>query len=585
MLFLLVAISVTVLIRYRWREDNWKSVVRSDGTGYYAYLPATVIYQDLQYRFYLDLKGKYGFGDLSENFLFTHNQKLYNRYFCGTSLVLLPFFLLALVCSALFGYDCDGHSFLFNCSVNIGALFYAITGLYFLCRFLLQYFKPRIVAVAIGSVFLGTNLFYYTLYESSYSHTYSFSFICIFIYLADRSIRIKTRKSFILLAACSAIIVLIRPTNGIVLLSIPFIAGSWEKCNEWIKALFRPVILVPTIFTGLAIVSIQSLLYFLQCGALWVDGYAYETFNFLQPEIINALFSYRAGVFVWSPVTIIAAIGLYGLGKKNRFALVSLVVFMFINLWIMSSWWAWHYEGTFGMRPMADYMAFFAILLCYTFSSFKKSFSRIIIYSLTLFMLFIAQVENYQKIREIIPYDKMTKDKFWYIFLKTNPKYCFDLSYPYHPKIPDQLKQISVKHFDFLPADKNSKLPEVYPNYLAEKSIEYSGFGDAEFIRLRLDKYQHPANYYVDLKLMTYYPSLYTSGEIRVSFYEKGQLLVYETMPIISPQFKVHEWNEVWQSFTTRVPMENADEVVIAFHNGTKYQVQLQQLEFTLASF
>lgn len=33
-------------------KDNWKGIIESDGKGYYAYLPAIFIYNDLNFGFF-----------------------------------------------------------------------------------------------------------------------------------------------------------------------------------------------------------------------------------------------------------------------------------------------------------------------------------------------------------------------------------------------------------------------------------------------------------------------------------------------------------------------------------------------------
>jgi hypothetical protein len=182
------------LVKHRWKGDSWKSTIQSDGSGYYSYLPAVFIYQDLQYRFYLDLKEKYKFGDLSENFLYTENNRLYNRYFCGTSIAMMPFFLLGWAAAEISGQDADGHSFYFTVSLNVAAIFYVLSGLYLMYRLFSRRYNKWTVALICAAIFLGTNTFTYAIYHASYSHAYSFGFIALFIYLADRSIRLKTRK-------------------------------------------------------------------------------------------------------------------------------------------------------------------------------------------------------------------------------------------------------------------------------------------------------------------------------------------------------------------------------------------------------
>lgn len=583
-MLLTATLSINTLVGDRWNGNSWKNTVRSDGSGYYAYLPAVLIYHDLGYNFYRDLKVKYGFGDLSWNFLIHQDGGKFNRYYCGTAIALAPFFLLAWLASLLFGFDIDGHSMLFNFFINIGAIFYALLGLYFLYKYLVRHFSKWVVAIACAALFLGTNLFYYTVYESSYSHAYSFAFICFFIYLADISIRTKTKKSFIALAITAGMVFLIRPSNAIVLLSLPFIAGSAEAFMDWVKTALKFSILVPTLIAGLCVAFIQFLLNYLQCGSWVVDGYPMETFYFLQPELINMWFSYRAGVLIWSPVVILSLVGLIHLFLKNKFKLFTFLAFMLVNSWIISSWWAWHYSGTFGMRPMVDYSAFFVILLCYSLTLFNSIFWKIISLALLAVLTVIGHTMNIQKIRDIVHYNNMTKEKFWYIFMHTEPKYAFRLSEPFAPAAPTPYDKILVKHFSFIQPPNAENFPETYPNFNAEKEIEYDGTGDATLVKIALGNMCVSKNFYFEMQMKTFYPTLNDDAALIVQFKADGEVKYTSGFLPLQPDFRTNYWNDIKFSLKTEGSMEKVDEVVLLIHNKER-QILFQQLEITLANF
>jgi hypothetical protein len=82
-----------------------------------------------------------------------------------------------------------------------------------------------ISAAAVG-VFLGTGLFYYTVMEPAMSHAYSFFLFCAFIPAADLAMQRVDKRSLTLLSMQSlALIVLVRPTNVVIVLAMPFVAG------------------------------------------------------------------------------------------------------------------------------------------------------------------------------------------------------------------------------------------------------------------------------------------------------------------------------------------------------------------------
>lgn len=73
-------------------ENGLNEVIRSDGRGYYAYLPALFIYQDNQFDS-STAKEKAYYPDASDQlYLFKDRQgKSYNKYFPGVALLQLPF--------------------------------------------------------------------------------------------------------------------------------------------------------------------------------------------------------------------------------------------------------------------------------------------------------------------------------------------------------------------------------------------------------------------------------------------------------------------------------------------------------------
>ncbi|MCC7301066.1 MAG: hypothetical protein IT233_00335 [Bacteroidia bacterium] len=425
LLFFLTLACVLFLHSDKWRGGNWKHTIGSDGKGYYGYLPAVFIYGDLNYGFAPDYEKKY-YENYSQGAYFAAyiNGKYVNKYFAGVAVLMAPFFLLALLLSSLLGYDVDGYSVLFQTGVGISTLFYFIAGLWMLRNILKTYGVPEwICMLSVTVIGLGTNLLYYTLVEPSMSHTYSFFAFTLFIYFARLLFSGFTRGRFYGLAVSFALILLIRPSNGLVLLSLPFLAGDRETFVRFVRECFSRISRV-FIAGGICIafLFIQALLYYFACGQWWVDTYIGEHFDFLHPEILNVLFSYRKGLFVYTPILIICLSGIIVLFRRQRFAAWTFAGFFAIVLWVVSSWWSWWYGGSFGMRSMIEYFPFFAILYATGLMNFPVWFRVVLSVPVAAF-LFLNLLQSYQAYRLILPWDGMDKVKYWRIFLKTDKKY------------------------------------------------------------------------------------------------------------------------------------------------------------------
>jgi hypothetical protein len=93
-------------------------------------------------------------------------------------------------------------------------------------------------------------------------------------------------------------------------------------------------------------------------------------------------------------------------------------------IYILSSWWMWFYGGGFGMRPVIDFYVFYVILLSLFIKfSFEKKWLKWISISSIAICIVIAQIQTYQKVNFILPWDGINKEIYWKLFLKTDPAF------------------------------------------------------------------------------------------------------------------------------------------------------------------
>lgn len=421
-------ISITAYFSFRHiKESYWdRMVITSDGFGYYSYLPAIFIYDDLQYDFFESAYRKY----LSERvplarFYNYINEKKVNKYFAGVALMISPFFLTAHAVSCLLGYPADGYSDIYQLFVALAAIFYLGLGCFYCFKWMELYnISITIISFSLIVVVFGTNLFHYVVVEPSMSHVYSFAAIAAFIYFVKKYFMENNPTLFFKAAVCFGIILLIRPVNGIVLFPVPFLFGNEFSVKKLFHLFFRDkkVIFFSVLIVG-AICFIQPLMYFLQCGKFLVWSYQGEKFDFMNPEIFNILFSYKKGWFVYTPVAFLSFVSFIYLFRKDKFATISLLAFFFIVTYILSCWWQWSYGGSFGMRVFIDYYAFLSFMICYSVLLLKSKIYRVIMVFLFLLSGILNQVQDYQYRKFILHWDSMDKDKYWEVFLKTDKEY------------------------------------------------------------------------------------------------------------------------------------------------------------------
>ena len=106
-----------------------------DKGGYYVYLPATIIYHDLEKLSFRDeMASKYdlhGFSDPNDVYKSPVTGHRFTKYPLGVAVAELPFFLTAHLYTKLTGIaPADGFSLPYSMSRDLSNIFYAILGLF-----------------------------------------------------------------------------------------------------------------------------------------------------------------------------------------------------------------------------------------------------------------------------------------------------------------------------------------------------------------------------------------------------------------------------------------------------------------------
>jgi len=426
-LIYLIVILFSFFLCYRLflpKEQGWKTIITSDGRGYYAYLPAIFIYGDLTFQQVTKIEKKvYNRYDFLPEYLVTGNTKTINKYFSGEALLLMPFFLLALFFSWMLGLPLDGYSFFFQFFTGFGALFYLICGLFFLQKILQRMnISCRVISWVIPAILLGTNLFYYTIWQPSMSHVYSFFAVNSFIFFALKTLEHRDRIHPMLMGLSLGIVILIRPVNGLVIFLIPFLCSDRNEFFSFLRYSLAGKGLFAIPAAG-AVIVIQPILWVLQTGEFLVWSYPNEGFYFGSPEIMNVLFSYRKGLFIYTPILFLSIFGLILLAGKKFFRFFSLLVFLILYIYITASWWNWYYGDGFGMRPFIDFYGLFAILIAIFLYSLKQPGIFGFFKGVIITLIFLNLFQTWQYLQGIIhPFD-MDKEKYSYVFLRADSSY------------------------------------------------------------------------------------------------------------------------------------------------------------------
>jgi len=401
-----------------------KTFIDGDGSGHYAYLPAILIYQSVDFTPVFEMEKAKRSLAYQGHYFHKVDDVLINKYSSGTALLQMPFFLLAWLLSVIFGLPADGYNILFQYAVAVSAFTWVLIGLFFLIKLAGLYGVNRKTALVIAITGLfGTNLFFYTFLTPSMSHAYSFSLISIFLFYIKKSSGTYSRSAVLISSFLLGLIVLVRPVNLIVVAAIPFMANSFNTLRFTIRQKLFKFDFVPAIVLFVLALSPQLTINYLQTGSVFVLGYKNEGFYFFNPEVVNFLVSYRKGWLVYTPFMLLLIPSLVTVYKRSKYEFFSFLFFFVLLIYIFSSWWNWLYGDSFGMRPMVDFYALFFLLIILFTDKLTKSHYKIGLGIFIFITSFLNLFQTYQYSKGILHPDSMTKEAYWYVFLKADQKY------------------------------------------------------------------------------------------------------------------------------------------------------------------
>ncbi len=430
---------------------NSKSRISADGIGYYEYLPSLFIYHDLNRKDSDRRKQPEMFSrveSITTAIYLERNEHLVNKYPVGPALLQLPFFL---VNTALID-DPQAHDYkiLYNESVFVGALCYLVMGLFFL-GLLLYSFGVQLFGIGLVQLLtvLATPLVYYANTNASYSHVYSFFAVAGFAYFCRAYMLSPSRKRLFWIAFMLGLVILMRQINVLVVLAVPLLAGEKRHLLVGARALLKDpkALLVAGVICS-CIISVQLATWYLQSGKFILYSYGDEGFNFLNPEITNLLFSYRKGLFLYTPLLLITMmVGLMMVFLRDRWIGLTYVLFFFVLAYVFASWWSWSYGYTFGQRVFIDYLPILLIPLGLLFNQLNLRRKWALAFLCVMFIP-LNVIQAYQVQRYILHGDGVTKEIYWQVFLRTHEKYA---GKGYHREMNDHFKEDqSVELGDFV---------------------------------------------------------------------------------------------------------------------------------------
>ncbi|MBX2979171.1 MAG: hypothetical protein KF905_07760 [Flavobacteriales bacterium] len=345
------------------KPHSYHGELWADRGGYFVYLPAAIQFGFDARKFPSGMDTLAGRGFKLD----TLQGRVITKYTSGVAMLQAPFYLLGHGIALMVGIPAYPYGPLDHVIVDVAAPVLASLALLFLFLVLRRRYGDRLSAWMLLALFAGSNLFFYTIGDPGMSHVYSFFLFAFLMFSVDQWFRVQEGSyGLVLIGVTAGLIVLVRPTNALFLLAVPFVVLSdqssvWQtiKANVTLPRIF--LVTVPALM-----VWVPQLFYWQYAyGSALTWPYIDEGFtNWASPELVRFWFAPNNGLFPYSPLFAIVIWAAWIMWRRGERAVgaAALITFMAVS-YLGASWWVWHFGCGFGSRTMVEYLALFAIPL------------------------------------------------------------------------------------------------------------------------------------------------------------------------------------------------------------------------------
>jgi hypothetical protein len=395
--------------------------IRSDAMGYYLYLPAVLLDRDVT----MERTAERTFAGRTYEMQGLRRVPPYDRYLdkypVGEAIVLAPFFALGHLGAVATGAERDGFSRPYQVAAAGGGLVFALLGVALLGFFLLRLVSTASMAVTLLAVVFGTNLFHYATFDAVFSHAFSFFLVTVSVVLAVALYERPRLWPAAALGLSTGLVTAVRPTNAVVLVFVALVGVAGTRdVRPRLRSLWdqRPLVAVGVGAFLLALVP-QLAYWHAITGKAFVYAYGDEHLELLDPHLLEVLFSVRKGLFFWTPVLVLAVVGLPFLRRVAPELFLASIAFLAVDTWVIASWETWWYGGSLGQRPFVEALPVFALGLASLVETARAPLARRLSLVAILAATLLAIHSTIAYWRHVIPYDGTTWDVYVESFERT----------------------------------------------------------------------------------------------------------------------------------------------------------------------
>ncbi len=582
------------------------NILSYDIFGYYMYLPLAFKYHDISIHHVETINNILSTYHSSETLyqaVHWDNGNWVMRYPIGLSVFFTPFYFIGDMIAKLTGYEADGFSKPYQLSILYGCLIYTIIGLHFIKKILIIFFNDLTSAITLFCIALGTNYFFHVTIHGTgaMSHNILFTIYAIIIYLTIQWHKTYSKKHIILLGLFVGFSALCRPSEIIsVLIPLCYGVANWTTLKSKIQVILQHKIQI-IYFTLMVVLvgSIQFMYWKYVSGKFIINPYAAgnpgEGLELFHPHILEVLFSFRKGWFIYTPMMLFIITGFWHMYKTNKVLFTPVFIYFIINFYIVSCWSCWWYGACFGVRSLVPCYAALSIPMGY-FISFVLN-NRLKYMYLSFMLLFIALnlFQSWQLKVGIMDDSNISRAYYFSTFLQTTPVTADQkkllLKGKFSSGIETFTKEDSSTHYLAYARllDFEKKNEHINPLFLCD-TIKHTGKysyvtdplnPDCPPIEMMYKDISKKSYTWIKASVWLYskYPADSINAIFSIELKHRGLTFKYKGYALDNSNFKANQWNKLEYYYLTPDDLRSKkDEVKTFFSNKSKYPVYVDDL-------
>jgi hypothetical protein len=421
---------------YAYTQGIAGTPIRSDAFSYYVYLPSFLLYQDPTLQSVADDCCGGEFPTWTGMIRWPRTHRWVNVHPIGEAILIAPFFVVAHLLTRWTNLSPDGYTPYYQHAAGLAGLFYTVFGLWCLRRLLLRYFTPGVTHAALATLLLGTSLFHYATFDSTWSHAFSFALFSLLLDLADRW---TPDRGAATIGVLSGLIVLVRHTNVLIpiavvatLVIVPIyrvrsdgflenLSGGFQgNLSRGFRLQAEGVRLALTAAVIATIVVLPQLFLYESATHRWfVNSYGSDRFTFMSPHIAGVLVSPRRGLFFWAPALVFGVAGLFMTPASLRRWLPAAAAILTIDTYLIASWVEWQFGASYGHRGFVDVYPLFAVGLASFYAGIAhRPVVRHAVATLVIALCALSTFQMLQYWHGVLPMIDITWRQYTSIFLE-----------------------------------------------------------------------------------------------------------------------------------------------------------------------